>query len=103
MLSLEPSLVKMERAERPTMHFTPEMEKLSKLSRDNPKLASVWNLMLGVPSETKKGGASSEISSNGVWTLKDPRSANAEIGHRTSQRFVDQAVDFIQAWKMAKP
>ena len=102
MLYLEPGLVRMDKAQKPVMHFTPQVKELQELSKKNPELESVWHAMLGVPAETKKGGASSEISSNGVWSLRDPRVANAEIGKEAVQDMVDRAVRFIEAWNKAR-
>lgn len=102
MLYLKPELVKMERAEKPKMTFTPKMGELWMLSQKNPELMNVWVSLLGVPSETKKGGASHELSSNGVWSFSDPKKATEELGEKTVSRMVDQAVKFIEAWKKTK-
>jgi creatinine amidohydrolase len=101
MLYLEPGLVRMDKAQKPVMHFTPQVKELQELSKKNPELESVWHAMLGVPAETKKGGSSSELSSNGVWSLRDPRAANAELGKEMIQDMVDRAVKFIEAWNQA--
>jgi creatinine amidohydrolase/Fe(II)-dependent formamide hydrolase-like protein len=99
MLYLKPELVRMERAEKPTIHFSPKTEKLGKLAQEHPELGSVWNSLFGVPVETKKGGASHELSSNGVWSFSDPKSATEEIGRETVNSMVETAVKFIEAWK----
>jgi len=102
MLYLKPELVKMERAEKPKIQFTPQMQKLRELSRKYPELMDVWNSIIGVPEETKKGGSSREISSSGVWSFSDPKMANLEIGEKTVNRMVEAAVKFIEAWKQAE-
>ncbi len=56
---------------------------------------------MGVPSDTKKGGASDELSSNGIWSFSDPRSATAEMGEETFARMTQNAVRFVEAWKLA--
>jgi creatinine amidohydrolase len=101
-LYFEPQLARMERAEKPVIHFTPQMEELRELAKKNPELMNVWNSLFGVPAETKKGGASHEISSNGVWSLNDPKMAKPEIGEKVVKDMVEQAVKFIEAWKQAK-
>ncbi len=101
-LYFEPPLARMERAEKPVIHFTPEMERLRELAKKNPELMVPWNSRLGVPEETKKGGSSRELSSNGVWCLSDPKAAKPEIGEKVIKRMVDQAVKFIEAWRQAK-
>lgn len=101
-LYLEPGRARMERAEKPVLRFTPKMEELRKLAEANPDLLTPWSALFGTPGETGKGGASRELSSNGVWCLSDPRTATAEIGEKVVRRMVDQASKFIEAWKLAK-
>lgn len=101
MLYLKPELVKMERAEKPKMSFTPQMGKLWEIAQKNPELMNIWSSLLGVPEEAKKGGSSRELSSNGVWSFSDPKEANTEIGEKTVNRMVEAAVKFIEAWKQA--
>jgi creatinine amidohydrolase len=102
MLYLKPGLVKMERAEKPEIRFTPKMQELQELAKKNPDLENVWSSLFGVPIETKKGGASHELSSNGVWSFSNPKSATKELGQETVGKMVETAVKFIQAWKLEK-
>lgn len=99
MLYLKPELVKMERAEKPKLNFSPLMGKLIMMSQKYQELGIVLGALLAVPVETKKGGASHEISSNGIWSTGDPKRATKERGERAVRRMVDRAVKFIQAWK----
>jgi creatinine amidohydrolase len=101
MLHLEPDLVRMERAEQPEITFTPRMEKLRELAEEHPELRHVWDSLFGVEVETKKGGASHELSSNGIWTLSEPKSATKEIGAERVKQITDTAVRFVEAWKQA--
>ena len=102
MLYLKPELVRMDRAQKPQIHFTPQMEELRELSKKNPDLEHVWSSLFGVPVETKKGGASHELSSNGVWSFSDPKSGTKELGQKKVEKMVDTAVKFIEAWKEVK-
>ncbi len=102
MLYLKPELVKMERAEKPEIRMTPQVQQLFELSKQYPELSAVASSMLGVPTETKKGGASHELSSNGVWSFSDPKSATKEMGQKKVEKMVDTAVKFIEAWKLVK-
>ena len=52
--------------------------------------------------KTKKGGASHELSSNGIWSLSDPKKATKERGEKQVKGMVSYAVKFIEAWKLAK-
>jgi creatinine amidohydrolase len=101
-LYIEPRLAKMDRAEKPTIRFTPRMQELRELAEKNPELMAVWGSLFGVPEETRKGGSSREISSNGIWCLSDPRASKPEIGEKIIKRMTDQAVKFIEAWRKAK-
>jgi creatinine amidohydrolase/Fe(II)-dependent formamide hydrolase-like protein len=102
MLYLKPGLVKMERVEKPKITFTPRMQALAMLSVKYPALNAVLGSLRAVPEETKKGGASHEISNNGIWTLGDPKEATKERGEKLIAQSVQDAVDFIQAWKKVK-
>ena len=102
MLYLKPELVKTERIEQPKITFTPKVQEIYNLAKQNELLLSVAGLYLGVPVETKKGGASHELSSNGIWSFSDVKSASKEIGKKTVDRMVDAAVEFIEAWKQVK-
>jgi len=102
MLYLMPHMVRMERAEKPVITFTPQMEELKQLAEEHPELLEVWDPLFGVPSETEKGGASHELSSNGIWSFSDPKTANSEIGQRHVEKLTENAVRFIEAWKLAK-
>jgi creatinine amidohydrolase/Fe(II)-dependent formamide hydrolase-like protein len=101
-LYFEPKLARMERAEKPIIRFTPQMEKLRELGKETPGLLVAWESLFGTPAETKKGGSSAELSSNGIWCLSDPNKGRPEIGEKIVQGMVDQAVKFIEAWKAVK-
>jgi len=102
MLYLKPGFVKIERAEKPEIRMSPRVQELYELSKKYPELENVAGSSLGVPAETKKGGASHELSSNGVWSFSDPKSATKEIGQKKVEKMVATAVKFIDAWKLAK-
>jgi len=102
MLYLKPELVRMERAAKPEIHFTPKMRELFMLSRQYPALNIVWGSLMGVPAATNKGGASHQLSSNGIWSFSDPKKATREKGERAVKNMVEEAVKFIEAWKKAQ-
>jgi len=99
MLYLMPQYVRMDKAVRPEIHLTPEMQSLLKLSETNPELLPVLFNMFGIPAETNKGGASHELSDTGVGFFTDPGEATAEMGHENVSEIVNKAVRFIEAWK----
>jgi creatinine amidohydrolase len=99
MLYLEPELVRMERAEKPKFKPSPKIEEIIELGRKNPELYVLLSAIQGVPEETKKGGASHELSNNGIWSTGDPKRATRERGEKTVKAMVNSAVKFIEAWK----
>ncbi|MCX6566114.1 MAG: creatininase family protein [Candidatus Aminicenantes bacterium] len=101
LLRLEPELVHIERAEKPVIQFSPKVQELLGLLERYPQLGPVLGGLLAVPEETKKGGSSRDISSNGIWSLGDPKAATREIGDKIVTRQTENAVKFIQAWKQA--
>jgi creatinine amidohydrolase len=101
-LFLFPELVHMDRAEKPEIHFSARVQELMRLLPQYPQLAALSGALMAVPEETKKGGSSREISSNGVWSSGDPKTATRELGEKMTNEQVDSAVKFIEAWKLAK-
>jgi creatinine amidohydrolase len=102
MLYLKPELVRMERAEKPKFKPSPKIEEIIEMGRENPELYVLLSSIQGVPEETKKGGASHELSSNGIWSTGDPKRATKERGEKTVNAMVNSAVKFIEAWKKTK-
>jgi len=102
MLYLYPLMVEMERAEQPEITFTPQMEELKQLAEEHPELLGVWDSLFGVTSDAKKGGASHELSNNGIWSFSDPKAATKGIGQKHVEELTENAVRFIEAWKLAK-
>ncbi|NIO48211.1 MAG: creatininase family protein [Candidatus Aminicenantes bacterium] len=102
MLYLKPELVKMERAEKPKVIYNEKLQALWMLSQQYPDLLMVFNSLRAVPVETKKGGASHELFSNGIWSLSDPKKATKERGEKQVKGMTDYAVKFIEAWKKVK-
>lgn len=102
MLFVRPDLVKMERAEKPKITFTPEMQKLLEAGKSYADLMMIFSARLAVPEETGKGGASHQISSNGIWSFEDPKKATKERGKKAAEAMVNDAVKFIEAWKQIK-
>ena len=69
----------------------------------DPTALSVF-LAEGLKDEsTGKGTSSAELSSTGVWGVRDPSEGTAERGRVTTERFVDAAVRFIERWNALRP
>lgn len=103
MLYIEPELVRMDRAEKPEIHLSPQAQKYLLRGRKNPELMGIFWSLLGTPEETGKGGASHQISSNGVWSFSDPKEAKKEIGEQFIIQKVESAVNLIESWKQVPP
>jgi creatinine amidohydrolase len=103
MLYIEPELVRMDRAKKPEIHLSPQAGKYLLHARRNPELMGIFWSLLGTPQETGKGGASHQISSNGVWSFSDPKEAKKEIGERFITQRVESAVKLIETWKQVPP
>ncbi len=103
MLYLEPDLVHMERAEKPDIHFSPQMQKYLLQRNSHPGMMGIFWSLLATPKETGKEGASHQISSNGVWSFSDPNDATREMGENSINKVVENIVKFIEAWKQVPP
>lgn len=52
---------------------------------------------------TGKGTSAAEMSTTGVWGVRDPAEGTAERGRRMTESFVDAAVAFIRRWNELRP
>jgi creatinine amidohydrolase/Fe(II)-dependent formamide hydrolase-like protein len=102
MLYLKPELVRTDSIEKPVITFSPKMKTLLELAEKNPELMIVFSSLTGTPAAAGKGGASHELSSNGIWSFSDVKAASAEIGRAEVEETVEAAVRFINAWKDAE-
>jgi creatinine amidohydrolase len=53
--------------------------------------------------ETGKGTSAREMSTTGVWSVRDPKEARLEDGRVETEVFVDAAIRFIERWKELRP
>lgn len=102
MLHLKPQLVRRERIKKPRIKLSEKAREIQLLSQKYPYLSALLPASLGVPEETGKGGASRDISDNGIWTTGDPGTATPERGKMSVEKLVESAVRFISAWKQVK-
>jgi creatinine amidohydrolase len=52
---------------------------------------------------TGKGTSAAEMSSTGVWGVRDPAESSAERGRRETEAMVSAAVGFIERWNELRP
>jgi creatinine amidohydrolase len=103
-LFLTPNLVDMNSAETATLTFPDHMKKmLPAMIAGDPTVSTVF-LAEGLKAEeTGKKTSAREMSSTGVWGVRDLKEASADQGRDDTQRFVNAAVQFIERWKELRP
>jgi creatinine amidohydrolase len=101
---LFPTLVQLDKARRATLTLPPDMKEMLPEVVQGDRAASLIFLAEGLkPRETGKHTSASEMSTTGVWSDRDPAEATAEQGRRSTETFVDAAVQFIEKWRKLRP
>ena len=103
-LHLIPELVDLEAARPAELTHPPHMEAmLPQVVAGDPTALAVF-LAEGLKDEaTGKGTSAAEMSTTGVWGVRDPREATAEEGRADTESFVAAAVGFIRRWNELRP
>ena len=103
-LHLIPALVDLDAAEPAEVTMPPHLEAmLPDVLAGDPTALALF-LAEGLKDEaTGKGTSSAEMSSTGVWGVRDPALATAERGRVMTESFVDAAVAFIERWNALRP
>ena len=103
-LYLAPSLVDLDAARPAQVTLLPHLEAMLPQALDGDPTALSLFLAEGLKaSETGKGTSAADMSTTGVWGVRDPREATAEEGRIETEVFVDAAVAFINRWKALRP
>lgn len=102
MLYLASGLVRMEKAENPVLS-DPASIRAVKEKADEGARAALLDAMLFLPARTGKQTSTRELSSNGVVTGEDLRSASPELGKLAVDYRVEGVVRFIQSWRKVRP
>ncbi len=103
-LYLTPNLVHMEAAEVATLTMPPHLEAMVDAVVAGDPTATTVFLAEGLKAaETGKGTSAAEMSTTGVWGIRDLGDASAEQGRLEAERFVEGAVAFIERWKELRP
>jgi len=103
-LYLTPNLVDMASARIATLTLPPHLEKmLPQVVAGDPTASRVF-LAEGLKAEeTGKHTSAREMSSTGVWGVRDLSEASAAQGQQETEAFVAAAVAFIERWKELRP
>ncbi len=103
-LYLFPSLVDLSKAQVATLTMPEHLQKMVPDVLAGDRTATLVFLAEGLKAkQTGKGTSAAEMSTTGQWGLRDPREATVEQGRRSTERFVDAAVQFIERWKALRP
>jgi len=99
-----PDLVDLDAAVAAELTLPPHMERmLPDVVAGDPTALMVF-LAEGLKAEeTGKGTSASQMSSTGVWSVRDPKEATLEDGRTATEVFVDGAVAFIERWNELRP
>ena len=103
-LYLMPDLVDLEAAVPAELTLPKHMEDmLPEVVAGDPTALKVF-LAEGLKAEeTGKGTSARQMSTTGVWSVRDPKEARLEDGRAETEVFVDAAVQFIERWKELRP
>ena len=103
-LYLMPNLVQLDKAVPATLTLPPHMQAmLPKVNAGDPTANLVF-LAEGLKAkETGKKTSSAEMSSTGVWGVRDPKESTAERGAADVTRTTSAAVKFIDKWNELRP
>lgn len=101
---LTPELVDLDAAVPARLSFLPHMEAmLPEVIAGDPTALSLF-LAEGLKAEsTGKGTSATDMSTTGVWGVRDPAEATVERGRDETERFVGAAVRFIDRWNNFRP
>lgn len=103
-LFLIPTLVQQDRAVPAILTMPDHLERMvSQLLAGDPAATTVF-LAEGLKArETGKGTSARQMSTTGVWGVRDPKEARAEEGRLETEQFVEAAVRFIERWRDLRP
>lgn len=99
-----PSLVQLEKAVPATLTLPPHMQAMLPQVNAGDATANLVFLAEGLKAkETGKHTSTAEMSSTGVWGVRDPKEATAARGAAASASTVSAAVKFIDRWNELRP
>ncbi len=103
-LYLMPSLVQLDKAVPAVLTLPPHMQAMLPQVNAGDPTANLVFLAEGLKAkETGKKTSSAEMSSTGVWGVRDPKESTAARGAAISTATVNAAVKFIDRWNELRP
>ncbi|MFQ5702725.1 MAG: creatininase family protein [Gemmatimonadales bacterium] len=101
---LAPNLVDLTSAKTATLTMPEHMERMVPAVLAGDPTALTVFLAEGLKAEeTGKHTSAREMSSTGVWGVRDLQESTAAQGEAATMRFVNAAVKFIERWKELRP
>lgn len=99
-----PTLVQLDKAVPAALTLPPHMQAMLPQVNAGDPTANLVFLAEGLKAkETGKHTSSAEMSSTGVWGVRDPKEATAARGATASTNAVNAAVKFIDRWNQLRP
>jgi creatinine amidohydrolase len=103
-LYLIPTIVNLEAAVPATLTLPDHLEKMvPQVVAGDATATRVFLAEALKAEETGKRTSTREMTATGVWSVRDPKEATAEVGRASAVAFVDAAVQFIERWKQLRP
>jgi creatinine amidohydrolase len=103
-LYLTPTLVNLDAAVPANLTLPDHLEKMVPLVvAGDPTATRVFLAEALKAEETGKHTSTREMTSTGVWSVRDPKEATAAAGRAGTDAFVEAAVRFIERWKQLRP
>ncbi len=104
LMFLAPSLVDLASAETAMLTLPDHLERmLPDVIAGDPTATTVFLAEGLKATETGKGTSARDMSTTGVWGVRDLGQSSAVQGEAEIMRFVDAAVAFIERWKELRP
>ena len=103
-LYLIPELVELEKSELAELTIPEHLQAMVPSILEGDETARRVFLAEALKAEaTGKGTTARDMSTTGVWSLRNPNEATVERGRDAAERFVDAAVAFIERWNELRP
>lgn len=101
---LIPELVDLDAAVPAELTLPPHLEAMLPAVLAGDPTATAVFLAEGLKDEaTGKGTSAAEMSSTGVWGVRDPKESTAARGRAATEAMVNAAVGFIERWNELRP
>jgi creatinine amidohydrolase len=101
---LIPELVDLDAARPAELSLPPHMEAmLPEVVAGDPTALAVFLAEGLKDAATNKNTSAAEMSTTGVWGVRDPRESSADRGREDTESMVSAAVAFIQRWNELRP